>query len=151
MAIQVVFSPPPGTTVPIAFADGSSLPPDASVVRNAPRCRQAELGGKQMANHAPSTTKTNIPSTTRKFLAAGCLALGLGSLGLFASGGTAAADGLEVTPMPRRSSTRMASRTTTRRLTRRTRLGRRPRLGDLTRRTRLGRGSRRIRAARGEG
>ena len=100
MAIQVVFSPPPGTTVPIAFADGSSLPPDASVVRNAPRCRQAELGGKQMANHAPSTTKTNIPSTTRKFLAAGCLALGLGSLGLFASGGTAAADGLEVTPMP---------------------------------------------------
>ena len=100
MAIQVVFSPPPGTTVPIAFADGSSLPPDASVVRNAPRCRQAELGGKQMANHAPSTTKKNIPSTTRKFLAAGCLALGLGSLGLFASGGTAAADGLEVTPMP---------------------------------------------------
>ena len=100
MAIQVVFSPPPGTTVPNAIADGSNLPPGASVVRNAPRCRQAELGGKQMANHAPSTTKTNIPSTTRKFLAAGCLALGLGSLGLFASGGTAAADGLEVTPMP---------------------------------------------------
>ena len=98
MAIQVVFSPPPGTTVPIAFADGSGLPPDASVVRNAPRCRQAELGGKQMANRAPSTTKKNIPSTTRKFLAAGCLALGVNDRGLFASGGTAAADGLEVTP-----------------------------------------------------
>ena len=91
MAIQVVFSPPPGTTVPNAIADGSNLPPGASVVRNAPRCRQAELGGKQMANHAPSTTKKNIPSITKKFLAAGCLALGLGSLGLFASGGTAAA------------------------------------------------------------
>jgi hypothetical protein len=91
MAIQVGFSPPPGTTIPTAIADGSNLPPGASVVRDAPRCRQAELGGKQMANHTPSTTKKNVPSTTRKFLAAGGLALSLGSLGLFASAGTAAA------------------------------------------------------------
>ena len=44
-----------------------------------------------MANHAPSTTK--------RILAAGGLALGLGSLGLFASAGTAAADGLDAAPM----------------------------------------------------
>ena len=58
-----------------------------------------------MANHTPSTTKKNVPSTTRKFLAAGGLAL---SLGMFASAGTA---------LPG--------------LGRRTRLGRRPRLGVL--------------------
>jgi hypothetical protein len=40
------------------------------------------------------------PSTTKKFLAAGGLALGVGSLGLFASAGTAAADGLDATPLP---------------------------------------------------
>jgi hypothetical protein len=44
-----------------------------------------------MANHAPSTTK--------KFLAAAGFALGLGILGLFASSGTAAADGLDAAPM----------------------------------------------------
>ena len=44
-----------------------------------------------MANHAPNTTK--------RILAAGGLALGLGSLGLFASAGTAAADGLDAAPM----------------------------------------------------
>jgi hypothetical protein len=53
-----------------------------------------------MAYQTPSTTKKNVPSTIRKFLAAGGLALGLGSLGLFASAGTAAADGLDATPMP---------------------------------------------------
>jgi hypothetical protein len=91
MAIQVGFSPPPGTTVPTAIADGSNLPPGASVVRDASRCRQAELGGKQMANHAPSTTK--------KVLAAVGLALGVASLGLFVSAVTAAADGLDAAPM----------------------------------------------------
>ncbi len=35
-------------------------------------------------------------STTKKFLAAGGLAFGVASLGLFASAGTAAADGHEV-------------------------------------------------------
>ena len=108
MAIQVVFCPPPGTTVPTAIADGSNLLPGASVVRNARRCRQAELGGKQMASHAPSTTKKNIPSTTKKFLAAGCLALGLGA---------SACLPVAAPPLPG--------------LGRRTRLGRRPGLGVL--------------------
>jgi len=75
MTIQVGFSPRPGTTAPTVIADGS-------------------------ANHAPDTTKKNVPSTTRKFLAAGGLALGIGSFGLFASAGTAAAEGLDATPMP---------------------------------------------------
>ena len=94
MAIQVGFSSPTlGTTVPTAIADGSNLPPGAPIVRDAPRSRQAEPGGKQMPNHAPSTTK--------KVLAAACgLALGLGSLGLFASAGTAAADGLCSSTLP---------------------------------------------------
>src|SRR6476619_1555068 len=41
-----------------------------------------------MSKHAADTA-----STTKKFLAAGGLALGVASLGLFASAGTAAADG----------------------------------------------------------
>jgi hypothetical protein len=45
-------------------------------------------------------TKRTVPSTTSKFLAAGGLALTLGSFGLFASAGPAAADGLDATPMP---------------------------------------------------
>jgi hypothetical protein len=53
-----------------------------------------------MANHAPDTTKKNVVSPTRRFLAAGGLALGLGSFALFASASTAAADGLDATPMP---------------------------------------------------
>ena len=93
MAIQVDFSSPlPGTMVPSAIAGGSNLPTGAPIVRDAPRCRQAEPEGRQMANHAPNTTK--------KFLAAGGLALSLASLGLFASAGTAVADGVDATPMP---------------------------------------------------
>jgi hypothetical protein len=42
----------------------------------------------------------HVASTTKKFLAAGGLAFGLASLGLFGSVGTAAADGLDATPMP---------------------------------------------------
>jgi hypothetical protein len=42
----------------------------------------------------------HVASTTKKFLAAGGLAFGLASLGLFAGVGTAAADGLDATPMP---------------------------------------------------
>ena len=44
-----------------------------------------------MSKHAADTA-----STTKKFLAAGGLAFGVASLGLFASAGTAAADGHEV-------------------------------------------------------
>ena len=44
-----------------------------------------------MSKHAADTA-----STTKKFLAAGGLALGVASLGLFASAGTAAADGHDV-------------------------------------------------------
>jgi hypothetical protein len=51
-----------------------------------------------MGIHASDTTK-NVPSTTKKVLAAGGLALGLG-FGLFAGTGTAAADGLDATPVP---------------------------------------------------
>jgi hypothetical protein len=39
-------------------------------------------------------------STARKFFAAGGLVLGIGSFGLFGSAGTAAAEGLDATPMP---------------------------------------------------
>jgi hypothetical protein len=86
MAIQIRFSsPPPDSRVPTAIADGSNLPPGAPIVRDAPRCRQADLGGKQMANRASSTTKKILAA------AAAGLALGLGSLGVFASAGTAAA------------------------------------------------------------
>jgi hypothetical protein len=46
------------------------------------------------------TAKKKVPSTTRRFLAACGMALGLGSFGLFASAGPAAADGLDATPMP---------------------------------------------------
>jgi hypothetical protein len=53
-----------------------------------------------MANHAPDTTKKKVFSTTRKFLGAGGLALGLGSFALFAGAGIATADGLDATPMP---------------------------------------------------
>jgi hypothetical protein len=50
----------------------------------------------------PGTTKKNVPRSTRKFLAAAGLALGLGSFGLLAGAGTAAAaaEGLDATPMP---------------------------------------------------
>ena len=44
-----------------------------------------------MSKHAANTA-----STTKKFLAAGGLAFGVASLGLFASAGTAAADGHDV-------------------------------------------------------
>ncbi|HKP42158.1 hypothetical protein [Mycobacterium sp.] len=37
---------------------------------------------------------------TRKYLAVAGLALGLGSFGVFTSAGTAAADGVDATPMP---------------------------------------------------
>ena len=83
MAIQVGFSPPPG----------------ASVVRD-PTLSASGARRQTNGNHRPDTTKKNVPSTTRKFLAAGGLALGLGSFGLFTSAGTAAADGMDATPMP---------------------------------------------------
>jgi len=41
-----------------------------------------------------------VASTTKKFLAAGGLAFSLASLGMSASVGTAAADGLDAHPMP---------------------------------------------------
>ena len=47
-----------------------------------------------MANHASSTTKKILAA------AAAGLALGLGSLGVFASAGTAVADGVDATPLP---------------------------------------------------
>ena len=101
MATQVDFSSPlPGTMVPIAIAGGSNLPTGGPMVRDAPRCRQAEPEGRQLANHARNTTKKNAPNTTKMFLAAGGLALSLAGLGLFASAGTAVADGVDATPMP---------------------------------------------------
>jgi hypothetical protein len=73
-------------------------------------------------------TQVGFSSTTRKFLAASGLALSLGSLGLFASAGTAAAGSWPADPSwPA------------------------PPSWGFTRRIRLGRGPRHIRAARGEG
>ena len=67
MATQIDCSSPlPGTMVPIAIAGGSNLPTGGPMVRDAPRCRQAEPKGRQMANHAPSTTKKNAPNTGKK-------------------------------------------------------------------------------------
>jgi hypothetical protein len=100
MAIQVGISPPSGTALPPVTAAGSYLPPSVRVVGDVALRRQPQLKGKQVANCAANTVKKNIRSTTREFLAAGGLALGLASLGLFASAGTAAADGLDATPMP---------------------------------------------------
>jgi hypothetical protein len=75
MAIQIGFSPP-HTTAPPNIADGSNL-----------------------SSGTPETTTKNVPRTV-KLLAAGGLVFGLGSFGLFASAGTAAAEGVDATPMP---------------------------------------------------
>ena len=146
MAIQVDFSSPlPGTMVPIAIAGGSNLPTGAPIVRDAPRCRQAEPEGRQLANHARNTTKKNAPNTTKMFLAAGGLALSLAGLGLFASAGTAVADGVDATPMPPAVIDEDGFQNYDTSSYPAPRLGRRPRLRGL------GREFRRIRAARGEG
>lgn len=101
MATHFGFSSPPrGTTVPTVIADGSNSKTGAPIVRDGSRRRHAELGGKQMATCAPSITRKNAPRTTKMRLAVGGLALGLAGLGLFVSVGTAAADGLDATPIP---------------------------------------------------
>jgi hypothetical protein len=96
MPIQVGFN----RTVPTVIADSSNLPPGPPVLRDAQLCRQAGLGGKQIANHATNARTNNVPRTTRNFLAAAGLVLGLCTFGPLASAGTAAADGPDVTPMP---------------------------------------------------
>jgi hypothetical protein len=59
-----------------------------------------QVGFRPLPGTPVPTAIAEFPRTTRKFLAAGGLALGLASFGLFASAGTAAADGLDATPSP---------------------------------------------------
>jgi hypothetical protein len=99
MTVQVGSKPPTRSTVPTVIAHSSNIPHGASTVRDLPRRRQSEHLGKQIANHAPGTTKKNGRRITR-FLAAGGVALVIGSSSLFTGACTAAADRLDVVLAP---------------------------------------------------
>jgi hypothetical protein len=98
VTVQVGSKPPTRSTVPTVIAHGSNVPHGASTIRDLPRHRHPEHLGKQIANHATGTTKKNGRRITR-FLAAGGVALVIGSFSLFTGACTAAADRLDVSPM----------------------------------------------------
>jgi hypothetical protein len=87
MAVQLDFRPAPDTAAPTVPAHGSNLVNGAPGNRNPVCCPRSEQRRKRIAGIA------------KKAVAAGGMALAIGSSGLVA-GGTAAADGLNATPMP---------------------------------------------------
>lgn len=98
MAVQIDSRPATNTATSAAIGHGSNVGPVASVGRGLEHCPRTQLYGKRIARYAPDTRKKRVTSTTTKFLAAGALALAIGSS--VAATGTAAADGLDATPMP---------------------------------------------------
>jgi hypothetical protein len=88
MAVQAGSKPSSDTTVPTDPVHRSNVPHGPQLCHHLAHSRRAELRGKRIA------------SIAKNVLAAAGMALAIGSFGLVAGTGTAAADGLDATPMP---------------------------------------------------